>query len=51
MASAIRVRTVKLFGGFLKPLCEEGLLTVAEQNEILSQLRHLAEKGDVMPAV
>jgi len=51
MANMIRLKTVKLLARFLKPLCEEGLVTVPEQTEILAQLRHLAEKGETLPPI
>lgn len=47
----IRLKTVKLLARFIKPLTEEGLITVPEQNEILAQLKHLAEKGEVIPTI
>ena len=49
--NTIRLKTVKLLSRFIKPLAEEGLLTVLEMNEIISQLKHLAEKGTLIPAV
>lgn len=48
---AIRLKTVKLIARFLNPLTEEGLLTVPEHNEILSNLKHLAERGDYLPLI
>lgn len=51
MNNIIRLKTVKLLTRFIKPLTEEGLITVPEQNEILAQLKNLAEKGTQMPAV
>jgi len=49
--SSIRPQTIKLLGRFIRPLTEEGLITVPEQNEILAQLKHLAEKGEAMPVI
>ncbi|MEI6054411.1 MAG: hypothetical protein WCR55_00005 [Lentisphaerota bacterium] len=51
MNNLIRLKTVKLLARFIKPLTEEGLITVPEQNEILAQLKYLAEKGTQMPAI
>ena len=47
----IRPRTVKLISRFLKPLTDEGVILVSEEKEILKNLRHLAEKGNLPPAV
>lgn len=51
MATKVRPRTVKLIARLLRPLCDEGLLSVAELNELLSNLKHLAAKGEMLPAV
>jgi len=51
MNTAIRPKTVKLIARFIRPLTEEGLITVLEQNEILANLKHLAEKGETMPMI
>jgi len=51
MSVIIRPQTVKLLSRFIHPLTEEGLIPVPEANEILSQLKHLAEKGDLMPVI
>lgn len=47
----IRPRTVKLISRFLRPLTDEGLIMVQEEQEVLKNLRHLAEKGNLPPAV
>jgi len=47
----IRPKTVKLIGTLLRPWVEEGIVSVIEQKEILSQLKHISEKGDLMPAI
>ena len=47
----IRLKTVKLISRFIKPLQEEGFIAVPEMNEILSQLKHLAEKGTTIPPI
>ena len=47
----IRPRTVKLISRFLKPLTDEGLIMVKEEQEILKNLRRLAEKGNLPPVV
>ena len=51
MSNQIRFQTVKLLGRFIRPLTDEGLIPVPEANEILSQLKNLAEKGDLLPAI
>ena len=47
----IRPKTVRLLAKFIRPLCEEGLVSVPEQNVILINLKHLAEKGSLAPNV
>jgi len=47
----IRVKTIKLLSRFLKILSDEDLLTVPEKNEIIAQLKNLAEKGEQLPKV
>lgn len=51
MDTIIRPKTVKLIARFIRPLTEEGLITVPELNEILANLKYLAEKGESMPMV
>jgi len=51
MNNPIRIRTVKLIARLLQPLAEEGVLTIPEKNEIVAQLKHLAEHGETMPAI
>ena len=48
---AIRPKTVKLIGTLLRPWVEEGVVSIAEQKEIIRNLRHLAKKGQLMPVV
>ena len=47
----IRIRTIKLISKLLQPLAEEEILTVPEKNEIVAQLKHLAERGEIMPVI
>ncbi len=47
----IRSKCVKLIARVIKPFVEEGVITVAEEGEILANLRHLAAKGTLKPAV
>ena len=51
MSTNVKPRTVKLIARFIRPLCEEGLLSVPEMNEILGNLKCLAAKGEMLPAV
>ena len=47
----IRPRTVSLIAKLLRPWVDEGIVTVAEIREIVSNLRYLAEKGEMVPNV
>ena len=47
----IRLKTVKLLGRIMQPLAEEGVISVPEMNQILSNLKHLANKGELLPPV
>ena len=51
MGTSLKPKTVKLIARFIRPLCEEGLLSVPEMNEILGNLKSLAAKGEMLPAV
>ena len=51
MNTLIRPNTVKLISKLLAPWTDEGIISVAEQKEILSQLKHLAEKGENKPSI
>lgn len=47
----LRLRTVKLLARLIKPWTEEGVITVSEEQEIISNLRHLASKGHMLPDI
>ena len=47
----IRLKTVKLLGRLMQPLTEEGVISVPEMNQILSNLKSLANKGELLPPV
>ena len=47
----VRNTTVKLIGGILQPISETGTITYPELNEIMSNLRNLAQKGELLPDV
>jgi len=47
----IRPQTVRLIKRILTPLMEEGLIPVPELNEVIGNLKHLSEKGELLPAI
>jgi predicted DNA-binding transcriptional regulator AlpA len=47
----IRPKTVKLLARLIKPLAEEGLILVSEEQAINANLKCLASKGELMPVV
>ena len=47
----IRLKTVKLLGRLMQPLTEEGVITVPEMNQIMTNLKNLANKGELLPAI
>ena len=47
----IRQSTVKLIGKIIFPLVDTGVVTLAEYNEIMSNLRYLSKKGTLIPDV
>lgn len=47
----VTMRTVSLISRILKPLADEGILGVQEMRVIVSNLRHLASRGTVLPAM
>ena len=49
--SILRPRTVKLITRIMKPLVEEGIILVSEEQIVISNLRNLANKGRLMPLV
>ena len=49
--STLRPRIVKLISRLLKPLTEEGVILVSEEQTIISNLKHLSEKGTLTPAI
>jgi predicted DNA-binding transcriptional regulator AlpA len=51
MNNSLRPKTVKLIARLIKPLVEENLILVSEEQIMLSNLKHLAEKGELLPAV
>ena len=51
MDGTVRMRTVKLLGRFLWLLVDEGNISVAECHTIMDNLKYLAEKGELKPAI
>ena len=51
MNTNIRPQTVRLIKRILTPLMEEGLISVPELNEIIGNLKHISEKGELLPAI
>ena len=47
----LRLKTVKLISRIMKPLVEEGIILVSEEQIVISNLRNLANKGRLMPLV
>ena len=47
----IRSQSVKLITRFLRIMSDTDLIPVPECNTIISNLKHLAEKGETMPAI
>ena len=49
--NSIRLQTVVLIGKILHPLTESNLIPFPEYREIIAQLKHIAAKGEPLPAV
>jgi len=49
--NSIRLQTVILIGKILHPLTESNLIPFPEYREIIAQLKHIAAKGEPLPAV
>jgi len=45
----IRPRTVTFIGRLLRPISDEGIISVTEYNEIVANLRHLSRMGTPLP--
>jgi len=50
-SNQLRPRTVKIISQLLKPLVEEGVIYVAEEEIIHSNLKSLSEKGELFPII
>ena len=49
--SILRPRTVKLISRIMKPLVDEGVILVSEEQFVSANLKNLANKGRLMPVV
>ena len=49
--SILRPRTVKLISRIMKPLVDEGVILVSEEQFVSANLKNLANKGRLMPAL
>jgi predicted DNA-binding transcriptional regulator AlpA len=49
--NSLRPKTVKLIRRLLTPWVDEGVITVTEENVVLSNLKHLADKGELRPLI
>jgi len=49
--SMLRPKTVKLIARIMKPLVEEGVILVSEEQIVSANLKHLANKGKLMPPI
>lgn len=47
----IRPRTASLIAKLIRPWVEEGVVTIAESREIVANIRYLADKGTLVPAM
>ena len=51
MKTSIRIQTVSMIAKLLHTLAEAGALSIAEEVEIVAQLRNLARTGEPLPVV
>ena len=49
MESPIRIRTVTLLSKLLRPLTEDNLIRWVEYQEMISNLKYLAQRGELLP--
>ncbi|MCF7791368.1 MAG: hypothetical protein K9M56_05155 [Victivallales bacterium] len=47
----IKPHTIKLISRYLNIMTDEGIVSVPEAKEIISQLRNICEKGELRPVV
>ena len=51
MQQLIRPKTVKLLSRLIRPWVDEGVILVSEEKTIIANIKHIAEKGSLAPAV
>ena len=49
--SPVTFSTVKLIGRLLNPIVERGVISQPEYNDLMANLRHLSQKGELIPDV
>jgi predicted DNA-binding transcriptional regulator AlpA len=49
--STLRQRTVKLIARIMRPFVEEGVILLSEEQIMIANLKHLANRGKLMPTV
>lgn len=49
--SVISLKAVRMFKRIMRPLAEEGIISLPEYNEAISQLTSLAEHGTTRPVI
>ena len=49
--SPVTFSTVKLVGRLLSPIVEHGVISQPEYNELMANLRHLSQKGELIPDI
>lgn len=47
----ITAKTVRMFKRIMRPIAEEGIISLAEYNEAISQLTSLSERGTLKPTI
>jgi predicted DNA-binding transcriptional regulator AlpA len=50
-ANEVRPRTITLIGKLIRPWIDEGIISVPEGREIIANLKHLAQRGTILPAM
>ena len=49
MESSLRIKTVTLLSKLLRPLTEDNLIHWTEYQEIISNLKYLSQRGELLP--
>jgi len=51
MKTILRPKVIRILERLMGPFVDEGVITLKEEKVILSNLRHLARKGELIPAI